>query len=94
MKAPTLTELPSTKEIMAERLGTLREYARKMVLHGGTLTLDEATDQEDSMRQFLTAGQTHQLTYNEMVRLVLEELFQQKKECGCHSCKTKAGAEE
>ena len=90
MRALTLTESLGTRETMAQQLTTLREYASKMVLHDGGLTAGEAADQVASMRQFLLAGQSFDLTHKEMVHLLLDELFQKKPECGCHSCKTKA----
>ena len=89
MKTLTLTEPSIAKEIIAQQLTTLREYASKIVLNDGHLTLGEAADQVARMRQFLAAGQSFDLTHKEMVRLLLEELFQKKPECGCHSCKTK-----
>lgn len=89
MKALMLTEPPSTKEIMAQQLTVLREYARKIVLHDGSLMPEDAANQVASMRHFLAAGQSFDLTYNEMVHLLLDELFQKKSECGCHSCKTR-----
>jgi hypothetical protein len=89
MKDATFAEV---KETMKDNPAVLRTYAGRVVLHGEILDPSEEADQAACMSQFLTTGETFQLTHKEMVDLVLEGLFHQKRECGCHSCRTRQEA--
>ena len=86
MKDATLSEI---KETMVRQLAVLRTYASRVVLHGESLAPDEEADQAACMSQFLATGEAFQLTHREMVDLVLNGLFHKKRECGCHSCRTR-----
>ena len=88
--------LAEPKEAMVQRLNRLRAYADRVVIHGDSLAPDEAANHADeaanhaaSMQQFLDAGESYGLTPKEMVDLVLGELFLKKRDCGCHSCRSR-----
>ena len=81
--------LAEPKEAMIQQLNRLRAYADRVVVHGDSLAPDEAANHAASMQQFLEAGESHGLTPKEMVDLVLGELSLKKRECGCHSCRSR-----
>ena len=77
------------KESIAQDLSVLREYARKAVGHGEELAPSEAEDRARRMEEFLAVGSSFSLTYKEMVLQIYNELDPEKRECGCHSCRTR-----
>ena len=86
MSNPTLVD---PKEAMVRQISALRGYASKAILHGNSLAPDEEADQSDHMREFMATGESFSLTEKEMVDLIYSGLFQNRRECGCHSCRTR-----
>ena len=71
---------------LIHQIDAIRDYAKRMVLKGETLSIDEAADLESLMRDFMSIGGDYGLTSKEMVGLVLNQSPKVKRECGCHSC--------
>ena len=84
--------LANPKDVMVQQLATLRGYASMVLLHGESLSDHQMSDHAVTMQQFLTVGESYDLTPKEMVELVLGEVFMDKRECGCHSCKSRGQA--
>ena len=80
-----------SKECMDYHLSALKNYARRVVEHGEELSPAESYDQAYRMEEFLAVGCSFNLTHKEMVRLLFGGLFEAKRECGCHSCRSKEG---
>ena len=74
---------------MVDPLLVLREYAGRAVVHGEELAPGEAADQARRMQEFLAVGSSVNLTSKEMVLLIYNELDPDKRECGCHSCRSR-----
>ena len=76
------------KESMARDISVLREYAGRAVMHGEELAPREAADQVRRMQEFLDLGSSFNLSYKEMVLQIYNQLDPEKRECGCHSCRS------
>ena len=76
------------KESIARDLSVLREYAGRAVVHGEELAPSEAADQARRMEEFLAVGSSFNLTFKEMVLQIYNGLDSEKRDCGCHSCRT------
>ncbi len=77
------------RESIAQDRLVLREYARRSVVHGEELAPNEAADQTRRMEAFLAVGGSFNLTYKEMVHQIYDGLDSEKRECGCHSCRSR-----
>ena len=80
-----------SKDCMDYHLSALKTYAQRVVVHEEELSPVESYDQAYRMEEFLAVGCSFNLTYKEMVRLLFGELFEAKRECGCHSCRSREG---
>lgn len=78
--------LADPKIELIHHVDAIRDYGRRMVLEGETLSSVETADLEARMRNFLAIGENYGLTQKEMVGLVLGQSSSKKAECGCHSC--------
>jgi|ETNmetMinimDraft_2_1059921.scaffolds.fasta_scaffold113696_2 hypothetical protein len=74
------------KKEMALHCAALREYAGRVVARGEELTPCESDDQAERMREFLAMGSSFRLTYKEIVRLIYDGLFSEKRGCDCPGC--------
>ena len=86
MTSPSLVD---PKEVMARQLSILRGYASKAILHGNGLAPEEEADRSDHLREFMATGESFSITQKEMVDLIYSGLFRNRRECGCHSCRTR-----
>ena len=77
------------KESIARHLSVLREYAGRAVVHGEKLAPSEAADQAWRMEEFLAVGSSFNLTFKEMVLQIYNGLDAEKRDCGCHSCRSR-----
>ena len=84
--------LANTEGELAQHLMLLKEYARRVIGRGESLTAGEDSDRARRMAEFLTTGESLTLTEREMVALIYDGIHRNKKECGCHSCRTKESA--
>ena len=92
MNALSLARPPTNvdhKNDLVEQIAALRIYASKVLLHGETLAPYEEAKQAALMQRFLATGESFQLTRKEMVELLLAVPSGNKRECGCHSCKSR-----
>ena len=87
MAGPAIVE---AKKSMWKHWAALVAYAERVVVRGGELAPSEVEDQAHRMREFLAMGSSFELTDREMVQLIFGELFAMKRECGCHSCASRA----
>ncbi|MCI0794030.1 MAG: hypothetical protein J4O03_11255 [Chloroflexi bacterium] len=76
------------KESITRDLSVLREYAGRAVVHGEELAPSEAADQAWRMEEFLAVGRSFNLTFKEMVLQIYNGLDSEKRDCGCHSCRS------
>ena len=76
------------KESITRDLSVLREYAGRAVMHGEELAPSEAADQAWRMEEFLAVGSSFNLTFKEMVLQIYNGLDSEKRDCGCHSCRS------
>lgn len=83
MSSPTLAD---PKIELSHQIATLRGYAKRMVMQGETLSLNEATEHKAYMQEFMATGEAYGLSQKEMVGLLLDQTSQKKRDCGCHSC--------
>ena len=76
------------KESIAQDLSVLRGYAGRSVVHGEELAPSEASDKARRREEFLAVGSSFNLTFKEMVLQVYNGLDSEKRDCGCHSCRS------
>ena len=77
------------KKSIARDIAVLREYAGRAVMHGEALAPSEAADQALRMEEFLAVGSSFNLTFKEMVLQIYNGLDSEKRDCGCHSCRSR-----
>ena len=75
------------KDIFADHLSVLRFYAKKYLLDGEKLSLQEDADRLARLQKFAAIGLAYQCTYKDLVTLLYVEVFQKKRGCDCYSCK-------
>ena len=90
----TTLYVKTTKELVAEHLTTLKEYAKRVMLHDQPLTAAEQADKAKRMREFLAIGSSFRLTEHEMVGLLFKDLLSPRLRCGCYICRVRPGGEE
>ncbi|MCI0440213.1 MAG: hypothetical protein L0177_13950 [Chloroflexi bacterium] len=78
------------RSMLAQRLRTLRSYARRVVLENASLSPDEETDRKIRMREFLAAGESLGYTERQLVKMVYRGVFAVKPGCDCLICRTVA----
>ena len=76
------------KESIARDISVLRKYAGRAVVHGKELAPSEAADKARRMEEYLAAGSSFNLTFKEMVLQIYNGLDSEKRDCGCHSCRS------
>ena len=76
------------KESITQDLSVLRGYAGRSVVHGEELAPTEAADKARRMEEFLAVGSSFNLTFKEMVLQIYNGLDSEKRDCGCHSCRS------
>ena len=86
MTTPALKDPKKTAE---EHVEKLRDYARKVLVHGETLTEEEEADRADRMVEFHAIGNSFKLTDHEMVVVLYKGLLTGKRLCGCPTCRQK-----
>lgn len=67
--------LVDPKDLMAQHPAALRDYARRVMVHGENLSPEEEGDKDRRMEEFLTAGRSFRLTDREMVSLIYRGLL-------------------
>ena len=83
-------DIVDAKKSMADHRAALVAYAERVVDRGEELTPSEAEDQARRMQEFLAMGSSFELTGREMVQHILGGVLPMKRECGCHSCASRA----
>ena len=79
--------LVDSKVLMAEHQAVLREYARRVMVLGESLGVDEEHDKGRRMRELAAIGSSLRLTEKEIVALVYRGLFVSKRGCNCPTCR-------
>ena len=67
--------LVDKKRLMARHPAALREYARRVIVHGEYLAPDEEGDKDRRMEEFLATGRSFRLTDREMVAIIYRGLL-------------------
>ena len=62
-----MTLAADPKQLMAEHLSTLRQYAKRLLVQDDPLSSAEDADRASRMREYLAVGASFQLTEHEMV---------------------------
>ena len=74
------TSLPSNaKDIMAENLGILAKYARRVILEGDTLSQREDEDRSARLWEIFGIGSSFGCTNKDLVALLYRGLFVVKR---------------
>lgn len=84
-----MTTLMDPRDMMADHVSTLREYAGRVVVHRASLTSEEEADRAGRMREYRAIGSSFGLTDREMVGQIYRGLFRSKRGCDCPSCKAR-----
>lgn len=77
------------RELMGEHAEALREYARRALVQGESLSPEEEEDKAARAREFMALGSTFKLTERELVGLVFRGLFREARRCNCWSCRAR-----
>ena len=85
----TTSALKDPKKTAEEHLEKLREYARKVLVHGEALSEEEEADRAGRMVEFHAIGNSFKLTDHEMVVVLYKGLLTGKRVCGCPTCRQK-----
>ena len=67
--------LVDSKNLMAQHPAALREYAKRVFVHGEDLAPAEENDKDHRMEEFLAAGRSFRLTDREMVSIIYRGLL-------------------
>ena len=86
MTTPALKDPKKTAE---EHVEKLREYARKVLVHGEALSEEEEADRASRMLEFHAIGNSFNLTDHEMVVILYKGLLTGKRSRGCPTCRQK-----
>ncbi|MDA1349764.1 MAG: hypothetical protein O3A47_13010 [Chloroflexi bacterium] len=78
------------RELMAEHLDVLRDYAKRVVVSSDVLAVSEEEDKNQRMGEYLAIGESFDLTYSEMVGQIFKGLHKAQKGCGCPTCRSRA----
>lgn len=76
------------RTIMSQHLQVLRQYAQRLLLDGGHLTVEEQADKDIRMGEFMAIGSAFEMSKMEMVTLVYRGLFEPQDPCPCPKCRT------
>ncbi len=77
---------------LAQHLVVVRGYARRVILHGETLTPDEELDKARRIRECMELGSSFELSEKEVVSLLYKEVFGHVKKCNCPTCQAQQGS--
>ena len=80
------------KNIMARNYETLAAYARRMILHGESLSQDEDEDRSVRLREFFGIGTSFECTKKDLVTLLFREVFEARRRCDCPTCRARIGS--
>ena len=82
------------KELIDLHLTVLREYGRRVLIGGETLTPQEADAVHNYMTGFLSLGSEFHLTEKEMISHLYKGLFETKRGCDCPACRKRQSAQQ
>ena len=86
-----MTTSTQPRELVAEDLSILRDYAKQVFEGGASLSTVEEDDRTRRMHEYLAIGSSFKLTEHEMVIELYRGLLGPKRGCGCHPCKMRLG---
>ena len=86
----TTETLKEARELVAEHVEVLRGYAQRVLMEGISLSTEEESDKEASVKEFLAMGSCLKLTGREMVALVYQDTLRPRRRCGCPKCRSRA----
>ncbi len=88
-------DLKNPKEVVAEHVEALRDYAKRVIVRSGSLSVDEDVDRSSRLDEFFAVGSSFDLTEREMVfelyRGILSE--PQRLGCDCATCRHRTDRE-
>jgi hypothetical protein len=76
-----------TREPISEHLEILREYARRVILDGDSLSPAEEAHKEAIFQRIAELGGSFRMTEREMVSLMLRGVFVDAPPCWCSTCR-------
>ena len=85
----TTLSAQSIRKAMYANLPYLTKYAKKLFQYGDTLSVPEEEDRKSRMENFLAMGILMELTYSEMVSLILKESLLKRRGCDCPDCQVR-----
>ena len=90
----TASILKEAKVLVAEHVRVLRSYARRVLLQGESLTEVEDSDRQHRMDELLAIGGCLSLTGHELVALILKDIFDERRRCGCPTCRNRSASQQ
>ena len=78
--------LATPRELMADHLRVIRQYATRCLVGEEALNAAEDEDRAARMREFFAIGETFKLTGREMVAQLLGDLAKAGRGCECAVC--------
>ena len=75
---------------LAEHIGTLRRYAKQVLVHDNPLNASEDADRAARVRELMGIGSSFKLTGREIVGLIYAGLLRGKRGCDCPPCRARA----
>ena len=86
----TTSTLRAARVLVAEHVQVLRGYARRVLLDGGSLSEIEDSERQQRMGELLAMGSCLKLTGNELVSLIFKDMFDERRRCGCPTCRKRS----
>ena len=89
----TAMDLKDPREVVAEHVDALRDYAKRVIVRSGSLSVDEDGDRSSRLDEFFAVGSSFDLTECEMVVQLYRGVLsgQRRLGCDCPTCRHRAG---
>lgn len=91
----TAVDLKDPKEVVAAHVEALRDYAKRVIVLTGSLSVDEDADRSSRLQEFFAVGSSFDLTEREMVVQVYRGLLREPRRlgCDCPTCRHRVGTD-
>jgi hypothetical protein len=86
---PTST-LKEAKVLVAEHVQVLTGYARRVMLHDGSLSEVEDAERQRRMVELMAMGSCLGLTESEIITLIFKDMLDERRRCGCPTCRSRS----
>ena len=90
----TTSTLKEAKVLVAEHVQVLTGYAHRVLVQGGSLSEVEDSERQQRMAELLAMGSCLSLTEKELVALIFKNMFDERRRCGCPTCRNRSGSQQ